>query len=140
MNKRVKSWLLSAFLLVLISLFIFFNLIDFVIGPQSADQIARENTIRLYNQANEDQVDEYLNRFSLEEVYTIVKIDDAIKVLRADGTVAYSRAFVELPSELTQEAYYGYYNRQLVFVEKEGLNERFYNIETLEVVFEWEGH
>lgn len=139
MNQKVQRILLSIILVLLIILFISFNLIDLILGPLKAPEAAVSNTVELYERNSGQKVSMVYNRFSLDNVYTFVEVDDKIVVLLADGQVVDSMDQVEMPEHLvSKDASYGYFENEIIYVVTESDSETFYDIETGEIVFSFE--
>lgn len=135
MFDSIKRWLLTGLLLVVCLLLVIFNIVDFIIGPADVPTHAMNQTVDLYEKANDQEVSEILNRFSLEHVYLLVKVQNEIVVLMADGSVVYETDYVDLPTSMD---YYGYYDKDVVFVQKDDNTEVFYDIDTLNEIFRLE--
>ena len=128
----MKQLFVTIGLIALIVLFLLFNVIDLVVGPSRAQEHALRNTVTLFEKENDEEVSEILNRFSLQQVYAIVRIDDNIVVLLADGQVVNRTPYLALPDTMS---HYGYYEEQVVFVKVDENSETYYDMNTNEELF-----
>lgn len=131
----MKRLILPFLLVLLIILFVYFNVFDLFVGPYKAKDYATSNTIKLFEKNSDESVKRLLNRFSLDQVYTLVLVEDEIVVLLADGQVYLRENYQELPTFANQ---YGVYQNEVVFVHQSETQEIYYDMTTQHVLFEME--
>ncbi len=131
----MKRFLVPFLLVLLITLFVHFNVFDLFVGPYKATDYATGNTIKLFEKNSNESVSRLLNRFSLDQVYTLVLVEDEIVVLLADGQVYLRANYQELPTFANK---YGVYQNEVVFVHHSETQEIYYDMSTQDVLFEME--
>lgn len=131
----MKRFLVPFLLVLLITLFVHFSVFDLFVGPYKATDYATSNTIKLFEKNSNESVSRLLNRFSLDQVYTLVLVEDEIVVLLADGQVYLRANYQELPTFANK---YGVYQNEVVFVHHSETQEIYYDMSTQDVLFEME--
>lgn len=131
-----KNTLKNIGFILLIVLIIGYNVYYFLIAPNRAHQHYLDQLVSNYHQ---EAV--FVNEFNYKDRYVIVELDNELIVLDSSGSEVDSMPKESIPVSLLAQSdnvKYGYALDEIIYVIKDETSEKWFDTESLELIFERE--